>query len=269
MALEGKDDAEIAALEDQLLAKLRSMGGFSGNVSLQRALKWDDPLYWAVRNRVYDRGLVTLGRGRGGSVTLVEKAQAILSTPADQPQSSPTPPSSELELYNPIADVLRRDWVKDYRLRQSLVEVTALQGRRATGGTWTRPDLVVVGLRIFPHLPGKYFDLFSFEVKPTWGVSVTAVYEALAHRRAATHAFVWFHIPDDRAEEFREALEAIASEAKRFGVGVIVASKPSDYESWDVIVEASRMEPDPESLNDFIAVQLSAAAKDEIVAWVR
>jgi len=57
--------------------------------------------------------------------------------------------------------------------------------------------------------------------------------------------------------------------AKRFGVDVIVASKPDDYESWDVVVEATRIEPDPEGMNDFISVQLSASAKDEIVAWVR
>ena len=100
-------------------------------------------------------------------------------------------------------------------------------------------------------------------------MNVTAVYEALAHRRAATHAYVWFHIPEEEAEEFSEALDAIASEAKRFGVGVIVASKPDDYESWDVVVEATRIEPDPEGMNDFISVQLSASAKDEIVAWVR
>ena len=63
-------------------------------------------------------------------------------------------------------------------------------------------------------MPGKYFDLFSFEVKPNWSVNVTAVYEALAHRRAATHAYVWFHIPEEEAEEFSEALDAIASEGK-------------------------------------------------------
>jgi hypothetical protein len=268
MGLDGKDDAEIAQLEDQMVAKLREIGGFSGNVSLQRALGWEESLYWPVRNRLYDRGLVTLGRGRGGSVTLVERASAK-PVPEATTQVTPAPLPSEATLYEPIASVLRRDWIKDYRLRQSLVEITAAQGRRQTGGTWTRPDLVVAGLRIFPHLPGKYFDLFTFEVKPYWNIDVTAVYEALAHRRAATQSLVWLHVPADKETAFSDAVEAVASEAKRFGIGLVVAKEPASYETWDVRVEAIRSEPDPEALNDFIAVQLSPSAKEEIVAWVR
>jgi len=269
MSLDGKSDTEIASLEEQLLLKLREFGGFSGNVKLQRALGWDEPQYWAVRNRIYDRGLLVLGRGRGGSVTLVEKAAALPVNEQEVEQPVDTAQETEISLYAPIAEVLRQNWVKDYRLRQSWVEITALQGRRQTGGTWTRPDLIVAGVRIFPHLPNKYFDLFSFEVKPSWAVSVTAVYEALAHRRAATHAYVWFHVPDEKATILSETVDVIASEAKRFGIGVIIAAKAEDYESWDVLVEATRVEPDPEGMNDFISVQLSAAAKDEIVAWVR
>jgi cobalamin biosynthesis Mg chelatase CobN len=129
--------------------------------------------------------------------------------------------------------------------------------------------LVVVGVRVFPYLPNKFFDLFTFEAKPAWAVDVTAVYEALAHRRAATHSFVVLHVPTDKAEGLQPAVDAIVAEAERHGVGVIVAADPSDYESWDVLVEAERVEPDPEALNDFIAVQLSPAAKDEIATWVR
>jgi hypothetical protein len=268
MGLEGKDDAEIAKLEEQMIGKLRELGGFSGNVSLRRELDWDESLYWPVRNRLYDRGLVTLGRGKGGSVTLVEGA--VAQPPSQATPSATTPPAAtESTLYEPIATVLRKDWIKDYRLRQSLVEITAVQGRRHTGGTWTRPDLVVVGLRIFPHLPGKYFDLFTFEVKTSSAIDVTAVYEALAHRRAATHSYVWLHVPADRVAGLADVVEAVASEAKRFGIGVVVATDPNTYETWDVRVEAIRSEPDPEALNDFIAVQLSPSAKEEIVAWVR
>lgn len=267
MSLEGKDEAEIAALEAELLAKLRELGGSSGNVALQRALTWDENLYWPVRNRIYDRGLLTLGRGRGGSVSL---AAAQAQPPAAEPAPAGPPPAAQEDaLYEPIATVLRSAWVKDYRLRQVRVEITAAQGRRQTGGTWTRPDLVVVGLRVFPHLPGKYLDLFTVEVKPSWAVDVTAVYEALAHRRAATHALVWLHVPNDRVAALEDVVEAVCSEAKRFGIGVIVASEPDNYESWDVRVEPIRSEPDPEALNDFITVQLSPATKEEIVAWVR
>src|ERR1035441_4896420 len=80
-------------------------------------------------------------------------------------------------------------------IRSLVVEVTARQGRRETGGTWTRPDIVAAALRVFPHVPGKFFDLITFEVKPFDGIDVTAVFEALSHRRAATQAYVWLHVP--------------------------------------------------------------------------
>jgi|SRR6185312_12314506 len=150
MALDGKSDSEVAALGEKLISKLRELGGFSRNVKLQRSLNWDEPLYWVVRNRIYDRGLLTLGRGRGGSVTLVEKALAGALPEAPVAQITNVPEPSETAFYAPIADVLRKNWVRDYRLRQSLVEVTALQGRRSTGGAWTRPDVVVIEVRILP-----------------------------------------------------------------------------------------------------------------------
>jgi hypothetical protein len=266
MGLQGKDEAELAELENQLLGRLRDTGGTSGNVSLRRGLDWSEDLYWPIRNRLYDRGLVRLGRGHGGSVTIVERPAEVATADAAATSSLP---DKELNLYAPMAEVLRTDWVKDYRLRQSLVEITATQGRRQTGGTWTRPDLVVAGIRVFPHLPGKYFDLFTFEVKPHWAINVTAVYEALAHRRAATHSYVWLHVPLEKKDGMASAIDVIASEAKRFGVGLVVVTDPTKYETWDEKVEAVRTEPDPEALNDFITVQLSAAAKEEIVAWVR
>jgi len=144
-----------------------------------------------------------------------------------------------------------------------------MQGRRNTGGTWTRPDIVVAAFRLFQFLPGKFFDLISFEVKPSWSIDVTAVYEALAHRRAATQAFVWLHCPADQAEDQQEALNRIEDECERHGVGMIVAADPNDYSTWDTRVDAIRTEPDPEYLNDFIAQQFSDGAKEELAAWVR
>ena len=64
-------------------------------------------------------------------------------------------------------------------------------------------------------------------------------------------------------------LEEISVEAKRQGIGIIVATKPDDYEAWDERVEAARVEPDPNKLNDFIAVQVSDPAKEEIVKWFK
>jgi hypothetical protein len=160
-------------------------------------------------------------------------------------------------------------WAKDKRFRDYVVEITARQGARQTGGKWTRPDLTVAGITIFPFFPGKTFDIVTFEIKAHDAVDVTAVYEALAHRRAATRAYVIFHVPDAQRTQLREVIDRTVEEAKRHGIGLIVASEPGDYETWERILEGERNEPDPSAINDFVAQQLSEGAKEQITMWFR
>jgi hypothetical protein len=266
MALLGKTDDEVRQLEDALIAKLTGLGGKAGNVSLRKALGWQEEQYWPIRDRLVDQGRVQRGQGRGGSVSLVQSVEQSPVATVEPAQSSPS--EAEDALYDPIAAVLNKAWASDSRFQQHVVQVTARQGRRKTGGTWTRPDIIVAGLRVFPYLPGKYFDLISFEVKPWWGVDVPAVYEALAHRRASTQAYVWLHVPEAKAPQLEDLLEAIHSEAKRHGVGLIVASDPADYETWDIRLDAERVPPDPEYTNELVS-QLNEAARDNVALWAR
>lgn len=256
--------------------KIRTRGGHAGNVTLLRELGWAEETYWAIRDRLVDAGLLEVGRGRGGSVSLVAtdtptavSSMGPLSTPGTI--ASDRQRVSEVELYEPVAEVLRKQWARDLRFRSHVVEVTARQGRRDTGGTWTRPDIVTAALRVFPHVPGKFFDIITFELKPFDGIDVTAVFEALSHRRAATQAYVWLHVPigEEDNEELSALLKRIEEEASRHGVGMIVGANPSDYSSWDLRLRASRFEPDPESLNEFIAQQLSDLARNELAQWFR
>jgi hypothetical protein len=170
-----------------------------------------------------------------------------------------------------MARVLRTDWARDNRYRDFVVEITARQGRRDTGGRWTRPDLTIVSSTTLMFYPTKIFDVTTFEVKPTDMFDVTAVYEALSHRRAATRSYVLVHIPQEQQQQgtVQAAVEQVSAEAKRHGIGLIVAADAGTYGDWDVEVEAARHEPDPVLLNDFLSAQLSRGVKDEIVAWFR
>jgi protein tyrosine phosphatase (PTP) superfamily phosphohydrolase (DUF442 family) len=279
MALEGKTEEQIKALKDALLAKVKEAGGKSGNVSLIRDLAWEEDDYWSVRDSLVDAGALTLGRGKGGSVRLVEAVQptAQVLAPAPGPvaaQADITGQAAEAAkeevLYEPMAKVLREQWTKDSRFQSSKVEITAKQGKRLTGGTWSRPDITVIGYSVFTYLPGRHFEVATFEVKPPTQVTITAVYEALAHRRSATRSFVIFHVPEELLNEQMDAvIEDICAEAKRHGIGIFVATRPEDYETWDERVESVRFEPDPNKLNEFIAVQVSDGAKEEIVKWFK
>ncbi len=272
MANELDPASDLSDKEAELLGKIREKGGHAGNVTLQRELGWNDDQYWPIRDRLIDSGQLQLGRGKGGSVSLVAPAVPALTT-AETPMVAGVgrPEPAEGELYEPVSDVLRKDWARDMRFRSHVVEITARQGRRDTGGTWTRPDIVVAALRVFPHVPGKFFDLITFELKSLDGINVTSVFEALSHRRAATQSYVWLHIPTEAAQydDVSAVLERIQDECRRHGVGLIVAADPTDYSSWDVQLRAVRVEPDPEFLNEFIAQQLSALARDELAQWFR
>jgi hypothetical protein len=119
-------------------------------------------------------------------------------------------------------------------------------------------------VRTYRYLPGKYMEVVTFEVKPFDAIDVTAVYEALAHLRSATHAYVIFHIPNDQEESVRLAIEETCHVGRSHGVGVIVMGDPADWETWNELEEARRVEPDPQRLDEFITVQLSQAAHDRI-----
>ena len=86
---------------------------------------------------------------------------------------------------------------------------------------------------------------------------------------SGTSAYTLLHIPDERQAGLEEVLEEIVLEAKRVGVGVIVAGAPNSYETWEELVEAERHEPEPQRLNDFLAKQVSQGFREQIVRWFR
>jgi len=116
-------------------------------------------------------------------------------------------------------------------------------------------------------VPGIHFDVITFEVKTPDGIDITCVYEALAHLRSATQSYVLLHVPSERALDLESILLDVSAEAKNHGIGVIIAEKPSDYETWDEVVEPVRAEPVPKRLNDFLAQQFSEKQREQISRW--
>lgn len=284
MSLEGLSAAEIEQRQNELLGHVPERDSI-GNMRLRELLNWrDDDLYWSVRNRLVDTGVLETGKGMGGSVRRVpgvvepvaeEAANAaavagdVQPPDAGQAAQAGAEFAREDQLYEPIATVLRGQWAKEQGFDAYSVEITARQGSRQTGGKWTRPDLTAVGYKTFPFVPGRFLEVVTFEVKPFATVDVASVYEALAHRRASTRAYVVLHVPEERERDIIAAVEATCEEAKRHGIGVIVATRPDSFDHWDVRYEAERIEPDPSRLNEFIAQQLSEGLKEQIIRWFK
>jgi hypothetical protein len=232
--------------------------------------------YFTARNRLVDAGLLVRGRGYGGSVRLAttdvpseRTVSVVVPAGADPVATIEASVKNELSLYEPMKSVIIGEWARDRQTDPLAVEITALQGRRATGGLWSRPDIVSVEVRTFVYVPGKHIEVVTFEVKAANAINVQAVYEALAHRRAATRWYVLLHVPAAQAEVLKQAVDDVAEVARGHGIGVLTAADPGDYQTWEEITEAQRVEPDPERLDTFIRVQLSPETRDLISKRLR
>lgn len=185
----------------------------------------------------------------------------------------------ESDLYEPLRAVVETSWASERTEHavegdaDSLVRAvaTGYQGRRRTGGVWSRPDIVCVSGNVWPHVPGRHLEVATFEVKPDGILDVRAIYEALSHRRVGTHAYALFHIPPGgRSDAWRETdlLEEVVTVGREHGVGVITVEDPTDFDTWDEHVEAEHAQPDPKALDAFIRTQLGAEVKTAIANWV-
>lgn len=252
-------------------------GGTIGNQKARQQLGWDEERYWGARDALVDRGLIARGVGRGGTVYRVVQGPRAQEVTVSVPVTDSTDAASiaaaviqrEEGLYEPLSDVLRGAWARDRRSSLLAVEVVARQGRRSTGGTWSRPDIVTVEVLNLLYFPTKILEIVTFEVKPTDSIDVQCVYEALAHRRAATHAYVLLHVPAKGQASMSETLQAVLGVARSHGVGVVTFSVPGDYSTWEELAIAERAEPDPERLNAFIDTQLPESVKLRLARELR
>ena len=241
---------ELRAEQKELLAGVPNDGSAVGNVTLRKALGWSFDRYFAVRDSLVDADLLALGKGKGGSVrrVVIDPNPTVVF-------------EREIDLYPSLRKVIQHEWARARRTTPIAVAVTGTLGRADTGGTWTRPDLTCVALRTFTYVPGTHLDVTTFEVKRAEALDVRAVFEAVAHRRAATEVYVLAYTPfGSTDEDFRDVTEVAAAH----GVGLITADDPSDFDTWDERVSARRFPTDPALLDDFIRKQLPAADREVI-----
>lgn len=257
------DDEQL----QRFLGTLRALGGAAGNVALRNQLQWTEDEYWRLREKLIESGQIIRGKGRGGSVAIVEETRALEPVIA---QAEAKPINNEADLYAPCLEVLKAKWSQERGLRDVHIEITASQGSKRTGGVWTRPDVTAISMRTFTHWPGRIFDIWTFEIKPSWQFNVTGIFEAAAHARASTHSYVLFQTPpgfDEADGEISLDVARLISESQRLGVGMVLFEKAEAFETWDFKVDPVRRQPDPALLEEFVVTQLSNEAKNHLLRW--
>lgn len=262
------DDLQL--LIDCLSSK--RFNGKAGNKSLKDILGWNEEneRYWKAHGRALDQGLAISGRGKGGSLQLLVSDEALASEEDKVPVEG-IPEAKELDLYEPAKNVIKEYWAKSEHYDEYIVGITAMRGRASTGGKWSRPDISILAVKAYPFLPDRIFDIVTFEVKPAGQTTVEGVFEALSHQQFASRAYVVFHVPElEGAASFNEKISdgnRILGTARKHGVGVILASDIADWETWEEILVAERMIPDPEQANRFIATGFPKDVHDRIIKW--
>ena len=262
---------------------LRKAGGRSSNAQLRLDLGWSEEKYWKTHSELYDDGEIDKGRGYSGVVILtvpeenaqsneeiIEDVTAIVAEPqlAVAVVQALEVAVREIDLYDPVKRQLDLHWGVQRGLDSCLTDITAMQGRRDTGGSWTRPDLVTAAYRTYEFIPGRVFELFSFEVKASNDVSIKGVMEALAHREAATRSFVIYCTDGKDLGDFSER-DRIVDLAAKHGVGVYVAKDANDFDQWAEVVPAQRANSDPEVVDKFIKRTLSEESRTKIIKWFK
>lgn len=248
---------------DFFLKQLPKDGASIGNKSLREKLKWEEDKYWRVRDEILEAGIIKKGTGKGGSVALLEKEKPVADT------SFKDPYKDEKALYSDFLETIELKFTKDERLKNYHCEDVSTQGRKNTGGLWTRPDIVLVSINSYSYYPVKVMDLISFELKHYKNISIAGVFETASHSRFATKSYFCLYIPRELQGDFSSDLQRIKPECERFGIGLLVFSNPKDYDTFDIVAEPTRRTPDPADMDEFIRIQISEKGKTKISELLR
>ncbi len=173
----------------------------------------------------------------------------------------------EAELYEPFKKAIETGYVPNNDLKPWICENTAAQGRRATGGRWTRPDVTLIAMQTFAYVPDKLFEVITFEIKPNLDTALDGVYEAAAHSAFAHRSYLAF--PDSKDYESNPLFDRIRNECERFKLGLILFEDVANWDTYNFEVESQTQDPDPQAVNDFIKIQISERSREEIQRWFR
>lgn len=250
---------------NEFLNALKSAGGSSGNVSLRQALNWDEDFYWKVQGHLIETGQISPGRGKGGSVRFLESETRAPTKGSDDALAPADIAKNERTLYKPLKEVIAEKWIQRFALDDAYVAETHSRGSKDTGGTFSRPDITAVGIRRYVYLPNRW-EIIAFEVKSAETVSVLGVLEAIAHREASHRAYVLYATSRIEFEKKPEG-DRILELAQKYGVGVVLVEVPADVETWEILIDAARHEPDPSRLDRFLVDLPSDEMKKQLSKW--
>lgn len=236
-----------------------------GNQQLRSELGWAQRgRFDRVRDSLIAAGLVQrIAGGRGGRLRIT--IDSLDEIPDDVEISV----GRERSLYFALGSHVRSMVLDFHEINEEpddLIEIynTSEQGRRDTGGRYTRADLTAIVRRKVEGL-FDWRDVHAIEVKPYWSVGREALYEAAAQAALHRCSFSWLllYLPDetvalsdgerDIVQVVRDSvLPAVRLEADEIGIGLATSPNLSRETHPIVDVEPRRQILDPDQLTQLL-----------------
>lgn len=256
---------ENSEIEKRILELLPKDGTTKGNKYILSELKksfkeLDESEYWKVRNVLIENGKIGRGRGKGGAIFFVTPGPVVER--GDRAQRV-----RESDLYKPFMKSIEEWWTKENIYDNYLIEMTANQGKKKTGGKWTRPDLTLLSVKSYQYVIGRIMDVITFEIKPSDNYGIESVFETASQSIFSHKSYLCIHTPLGRP--MTEDFERIELLCENFGIGLLIFEQPDNWDTFDVIIEPKRKEPDPFEVNSFIKRQLCDKTKEKLSSLIR
>jgi len=232
----------------KLYSLIPADGTFVGNTFLRRRAGLEDA-YWEVRKELIEQGLITFGRGRGGSVA---QQLSATQTPVVEAEEEEALVEEEADLYDPLLQWLKTEWGEsDERGDFFAVKITATpKGRPRSSGQWSRPDLTLVEVNNYQFVPQASLEVTTFEVKRFADAqNMSSVYETAAQSRWAHYAYLVAEVPK---EDFQFS-DRFIGEVERFNIGLMLMWRVGEQWRFAVEQEPNRLIPEPKELESLLS----------------
>jgi hypothetical protein len=241
--------AELSESAKKILEVLPKDGSMMGNISLRNRLGLDTSEFQKAKLQLQEQGKVVVGKGKGGSIGLVE-----ISIPISKPIII-SGVKSESELYPHIKKYFDEEWGPGYTTPDYYCSIiTATTKGHRIRGLWSRPDVSILTVTKYQFLPTKLVEVTTIEAKRYGDATPQAVFETASHSKFAHQSYLIIEWLEDTNidDTDNENVKRILKEAQRFGIGIIQMKNNRGKWEFRDMLDPQRHEPEPEDCNTFI-----------------
>ena len=261
--------------KERIVEALRSAGGRLTRADLiaQLDLESSRDSYRDAEQALVDDKRIERRRGRTGGIYLLpEDDQQRQSNHESATATANESLRREQDYYASVLEEIKDHWAEEQGFKAVFGSVTAMQGRRPTGGRWSRPDITLctVSEWIFSSRPEgevRTIEVKLFDDK----LDIIGVYEALAHKSRSHYSYLMIvdfpekELNSDQKQDFDKIKVAAASH----GIGIITVPKSDDWSTWEFVLEPTRSDADHQEINQFLLDQFPRSEREKFKKKIR